>query len=290
MGNPHPIIEILDRSYEDLAAEVTANQKTDHVDVRLRSLLTSEASATMRLRGGFITQLALRSETRGEMVEILHCQKDLSVRKLQATHAMSPVGPSEGLGGQHGPMRWLDHIVYDGRPVLAEEGPELNAIVKGGRGMPVACRSVLLRDNSAVIATTLHARDAAVDTSVGEHFYFAMPAGTTRDVRINNHPIDRLIGAGAADKVASGKAQFWPEPERKLRVELADRAFTLDTGVGAMDGVEGAASGGWLLWQRPGTPSICIEPVAGFTPENPNGLHMPVGSYVGFGTRILDVV
>jgi hypothetical protein len=276
-------------------ASIEANKNATTAPADLVEVSANAAHAAMRRRGGFLAQLTLERSD-GSVVSPLYTEQNLAKPKLVASHAMMPVGPHDGVGGQHGFPRWADYraeALYSERPdfgfahLIAEVA---DYPVNTSRVMSLSPGKLIL---STCIQNNHPEGSGAMDVSLGEHLYFAMPQGATvGDVTINGETLDQLLHPGAAEQISEGQAQFWRGYAGVAAVNMPDdNAFRLETAIHG-HGIQTAVGIGMLLWQRPGEPFICIEPTLGFDQEDGQTLNdglriAPGGGVVALGTAII---
>lgn len=260
-------------TFPDFVAGVKATMNADSVSPAVYELRDGPAEMDIRLHGGFATRLALATPE-GVPVNVLYCGPDLSVPKLRASHPMMPVGQSKGPGGQHGPLRWVEHkVVKEGTTSLGECMVLLSARLPAE--MPAVSRGFTIGASRARLGTALTNvwPDRGGATSLGEHLYFDMPEGTAADVRINGQTVDELFAPDAAKQIDDGIAQFWPSFPGQAEVVMPDeRRFRLEVAAvpaGAVS-ISATARGGMLLWREPGKPFICLEPTLGYGIDGSN--------------------
>ncbi|MEK7153924.1 MAG: hypothetical protein AAB834_08285 [Patescibacteria group bacterium] len=134
-------------------------------------------------------------------------------------------------------------------------------------------------------------------TSMGEHYYFALPEGpeSVEGVTIQGQTIDELLQPGAIAGIRQGESQFWPDFEGMAHIKIPGtgdiRLGASFTDTDAAPQEDTANNLGLMLWQRPGRPFVCIEPTVGFG-RNEDGQFVNTGlvirSYgrVAFSTTI----
>ncbi len=255
-------------------------------DAGMWELHSGYAVAGGRHCGGFVTRLALESVQAGDVVEVLYTPPDAQDIKLSAWHPMMPVGPSDGLGGQHGYLRWVRH--EPGEITQNHLSAAIELTPHRSDAQPELTRVMLLQPDSFTATTLALSRSmSSGGTSWGEHIYFALPEGTPADIRIGGERLDTLLRPGAAQGVAAGDAQFWPDFPGDAVVTFPDKEILLQATYTEAGGYTTVQGFGMLIWQRPGQPSICLEPVRGYSPETGNsGLALPAGRLASMATTI----
>jgi hypothetical protein len=221
-------------------------------------------SLTVRLAGGYIIKGTL-GDAHDKPITVLYSDPDVVSAKINASHAMSPAGASEDIGGQHGIYRWLDYGVVTKRPsklVLQSQNPP---------EYPSLTKEFVLTGHSLSYRTTLTNSTAQpIRTSLGHHLYWHNPAEATTTglqviPRFGEPPLEQ---PGVLEAVTSGDARYWSDfggvatvviPGGN-RFNLQSHAYKVTPGRQTPD----LLAPGMLLWQRPGTHSICFEPVIGY--------------------------
>jgi galactose mutarotase-like enzyme len=254
------------RTPHEWTAAIEANRQAAAVPTDEVVLTAGQARLAVRKRGAFITDLTLQGYG-DQAVDVLYAEADHTKAKLVASHGMMPVGPSEGVGGQHGFLRWADYeITYLNNSERDFGFVTLEADTAGSR-LRVA-RNYALSAAQLLLTTIVENNGAApLRTSLGEHLYFALPEGAgVEDIRIDQTPIDELLYSGATEKIKDGKAQFWPDYSGKISVYMPDdRVLNIENTLGPSTQADERYLG-MLLWQRPGKPYVCLEPTLGFLP------------------------
>lgn len=240
------------------------------------SISDGEAKVTVRLAGGYITEAVLDDE--GEPVSVLYCdpefrdsQASTQPAKINASHDMSPAGVCDDIGGQHGVYRWADFEVAhrDDRHL------EIESVVS--EDFLCLHKAISLDDDGLTIATSLsNTTDEVIDTSLGHHLYWNMEPDEI------DHP-QVLPASGPApmqnpevyEAVMSGDSRYWSGFDGKATIVLPGVGrFLLRSHayITEADGSKSLQPVGLLLWRRPGTDSICFEPVVG----NENSTDEPI--------------
>jgi len=269
--------------------ELEALKSTPLTDPHFVEAKYGPAELQLRTEGAYITRLLLTTSG-GRPVDVLYAGPHTSVRKLDASHIMSPVGPSDGPGGQHGPARWLD---YDAPPHLQTQtrngfaGVQLqskNPLVGPDAEVPFG-KFFELGPHHLYTRTTVYNPTDELRTSIGEHFYFSLEDEFTDGLTVNGQPLDNVLGDGALERVMRGESQFWEGYNGDARIRFpAGHIVSLSTEV---DDVATTDTMGMLIWHREDTPSICFEPTIGFHPERGNeGIELADWSSATLGTRI----
>jgi hypothetical protein len=241
--------------------------------VRLRAPGSEVTTTDVRLKGAMLLHSILENPSAGPAVVLTSTAQDFggyAVPKLGATHPMSPVGPYEGPGGQHGPLRWL--MYHEVPNSQGEWDPYALNLLASERGWPIiAQRTVRMESPSKLVLGTelKNMTQATVGTSIGEHAYFAMPVApqSASDLRVNGLSLDheQIGGGGAFEKVMGGKALLWPGFNGKTDITFPDGRVIR---IGARQyGSRKEQKVDMLIWHRPGTDTICFEPAVGLRPD-----------------------
>lgn len=282
MHVPLQLMPYARRSPAEFEAEIQTNMNADTAPLEAQQVQLGAAQMRIRNRGAFLTHLALVRPGSGETVDVVYSNPNLSIPKLPATHAMMPVGKYNGLGEQHGFLRWAEYDVAYANPEASV--PMTRLLARTALGLPIVSRQFELTHESTARITTVVTNPGATPlrTSLGEHLYLAMPPyGVAHDVRINNHTVNELLGDGAADHIEQGIARFYPDIGSGVDVRLPD-GLPLRIGTDAFRSgpVHTAAGLGMLLWRRPARaadpygpqPFMCFEPTIGFEENGANDL------------------
>lgn len=254
----------------DFADEIEANRSAERVPTEEMHLVTADSSLDVRLRGGFVTNLTLTSPTTGRSLPILYFDREqLAVAKPTGSHVMSPAGPYDGLGGQHGFARWAD---YEELPRPADEEAYTTLQARRSDGGPALTKSYSLSSGALVSRTTLfNPTPQPLHTSLGEHYYFDLQDEQFDGLKLDGQSLDEALGEGAQVALESN-SQRLPDGSTKDGTQVWD--FT--SGQAVIDfpfGHRVRLSASYIaqsefplqlwVWHRPGTPSICFEPVIG---------------------------
>jgi hypothetical protein len=269
--------EVLSGFIEEIEANKAAETAPD-----IESVLKLENSVlSLRNRGCFITELQLTQPGTDKVVTVLHSQPEKNVPKLVASHIMSPVGPSEGPGGQHGFPRWADYkeFALDDGP----DGQKRTALQakRSDNGLDVA-KSFELSGSQLRSETTIYnPSDADEQTSIGEHLYFKLVNEEFAGITLNGRSLDEILGAGTEEGIKVGGAYFWEGFDGEVIIGFPAGHRVLLTAQ-ASDGQLGM-----LFWHREGSESICFEPTVGFNKKDGNnGLILPAYSGATLSTSL----
>lgn len=189
---------------------------------------------------------------------------------------MSPVGKSEGIGGQHGFPRWADYHTFVQRDGPGERRNIAFQAERSDLGQGIA-KLFELETNRLVSVTKASNYEAEpLRTSLGEHFYFSLPDEDVNGLKVNGQSLDRLFGEGVEADVMNGNAFFWRSFNgRPTQIEFPDGRkvmFSANVSTQQQDTL------GMLIWHRPGSPSICLEPTVGFQSSIEN-TSLEIGPY-----------
>lgn len=257
--------------------EIERNRSALEVPTNGFELGTRHSSLGVRARGAYVAWGELTSPTTGRRISIFYPGSSLdklSAPKVSATHPMVPYGPYEGLGGQHGFARWADYrqVLYETRASGAQRLILESVQHDGSLSLT---RSFELSSDSVSIQNTVHnsAPSRNRHTSIGEHAYFNLTGGDPSGLLLDNKGLDELFGSDSMDRIANGDTLFWEIPDNRAAVWFPD-GYGIDIQV-LFEG-ETAYPPALLIWQRAGTESICVEPVAGVSRnEVNNGVVIP---------------
>jgi hypothetical protein len=247
------------------------------------------ASLQVRLRGGFTTRLSLRNPQDGRAIEVLHADDDLKVGKLKATsHTMSPVGPSTGIGEQHGFPRWSDYHVFAGH---VQDGVAISGFQAMTYDHNMGLGKVFGLSRSRLVSDSTLFNFAAdtIQTSLGEHYYFALDSEEAiAGIRVSGVSLEDLFGEGATDAIThNGVSKYWRWFKRDATIHFpAGHSVRLGASV-IRDGEPTKDPVGMLVWHRGDSPSICFEPVVGVS-SKPDDLYDNTGLTIpGYGSVTL---
>jgi hypothetical protein len=267
------------------AEEIKTNTKTAEVSSQVASIETADSSLCIRLRGAYITDCELTSPTNGRRIDVLYSEADLTKPKITATHPMVPAGPHEGIGGQHGFPRWSDYHEFP-----LEDGPndEKRVAVQAKRsdnGLSLV-KYFELTESTLTAHTTIRAEDdTAETTSMGEHMYFSLADEEFDGLKINGQTLDELLGEGSQHTVENDGTLYW---------DFGGEA-NIDFPAGHSVKVSAAFEGdtkhplAMWIWKRPGSPSICFEPIVGvenLDDDDTSGVRVPPYGSATLSTRV----
>lgn len=255
-------------------AVISANKNALNVPVEIVELGAGEGVADIRKWGGGVTYLELKSNSTGETVPILFCDGDISPPKINVTHAMVPYGANEGFAsGQHGFPRWVDYrrVSYANNPDTSSEVGALSEVIleaeQGERGLSLT-RSFELEPETFLITNTIHnSSEVNVQTSIGEHVYFNLEDGNYQTLRVDDKALPDILGEDSYEVLAEGGTLYYGLPEGGIDVRFP-QGHTVNINADFIGETKYPLA--VLFWQRPGTESICIEPVVGVSPEEAN--------------------
>jgi galactose mutarotase-like enzyme len=278
--------------YPEFADTVNSNmgkeQQEQVSNPNFEHISNGKSHADIRNRGGFITDLVLDGE------KILYTPENSTLleSKMRASHPMAPAGPSEGIGKQHGPFRWIDYhqLWNDGSTVaLQAERPDL------GLG---SARLYQLDENSITIEhRLLNSTHESEQTSVGEHLYFQLPDKLDRTIldgiRINDKRLSEALSVEEYESILNDGTPVIADAfsEGPVKISLPNHEIELSSELltGQDDTPTGTPVDLWI-WYKSDSASICFEPVAGTHRENDElknaDLVIPAYDLVNLKTRI----
>ncbi len=269
---------------QSFADQIAFTKNAEIIPATTTTLEYGPSTLSIRHQGCFITNCVFTEPISGSTVSILHSDPDLEVPKLTASHVMSPVGPSEGIGGQHGFPRWADYKEF-----TQNDGPngEKRTSFQAKRSdLGLGLIKTFELTDSSVASTTalLNSKAEARDTSLGEHYYFTLEGGDSSGLTVNGKSLDKLLGEGAEEKIMAGNPIFWPSFEGQVTIN-----FPAGHSIKLSATTEGANESklGMLFWHRSGSESICFEPTLGFSESGQNN-QLSIDPYqtVTLNTRI----
>ncbi|MFZ1812681.1 MAG: hypothetical protein WAU02_04185 [Candidatus Saccharimonadales bacterium] len=267
-------------------SRATKANRGEQIDTDEYSISNLWAQVNVRARGGMITSCLLEDPETTETVPILYCD-DGKKAKASATHSMSPVGPSNEPGGQHGPWRWADFRQFpSGDSRVLHMQAERSDVAE-----PTMTRRVMLPSQSELaITSVVHSNrfEQPETTNLGEHVYLACPENDICEVVINGNTLTDVLPEGMLERVLAGEPYHWATAPETLRIGFVD-GRTLEMSATARvddDGNEVKYSVTYLIWHRPGTDSLCIEPVVGYDQERDSRIELASGASLSLETRI----
>lgn len=267
------------------AQEIETNKNITEVQSQVVSIETMASSLDVRLRGAFITDCELTSPTTGLRTDVLYAESNLEKPKLTATHPMVPAGPYEGIGGQHGFPRWSDYHEF---PLNDGPNGEKQVAVQAKRsdnGLSLV-KAFELTANSLTTHTTIRSsEDTAEETSMGEHIYFTLVDENFEGLEVNGKSLDKLLGEGSQQTVENGDAIYWDFGGEATINFPAGHSVNISA---AFEGDTKHPLAMWI-WKRPGSPSICFEPIVGvakFDDGDTSGVQVPPYGSATLTTRV----
>lgn len=264
---------------------IEANRNAEKVSVSTAEIIAGNSVVDVRLRGAYVTFAELYSPSLGMMVPILYSDSDTELAKLSATHAMIPYGANEGTAsGQHGFPRWSD---YSQVSYSSSQGSPSRLLLEadnteGGLGL---VRGFSLEQSALRITNTVHnATKRSTRSSIGEHAYFNLAHGDFKSLQVNGKSLTEALGNDSYDILGNSGTLYHQLPEQGLDVTFP-QGYTLNINADFIG--ESRYPLAVLFWQRPGTESICIEPVIGVSPSEANdGVLFAPGSNASLSTSI----
>lgn len=239
-------------------------------------LENGDSSIEVRTRGAFITECKLMSfSTEPKAVELLYCDPEISASKLTASHMMTPVGPSEGIGGQHGIARWVDwHVFENPTDAPLSQNPRIVMQAKRGDLGESLFRTLELGKDELIIHSEIQSNvEEDTKVSLGEHLYFPCKEGDIEKIRLymdysedESVSLAEAFGQDIADGILEGEPYYWSGFNGHVDVDFGDdeALVEIDSDLDIGDDTAPIQMVGMLIWHKPGTDSICFEPVAGF--------------------------
>lgn len=194
--------------------------------------------------------------------------------KMDAAHSMVPVGITKGqYVDRHGNSRYRPYQVY-GEPASGEVVLDAH---DDDYGLEHSKTYQLQADGLTVIDSLENTGDSEQHLSIGEHFYIPVQEADIRGITILDgsgnatslelHQMDGEALTGSfADMDAglqAGETFFHMLPSGGSRsFAFPDgRVVTVSAKVESSDGLSNTA--GLFIWHRPGSDTLCIEPLAG---------------------------
>ncbi len=198
--------------------------------------------------------------------------------KIDATHTMLPAGMAE-FGPQHGASRYLkyetDHAIHSEAQLSARDGLHELGHTKTFQVLP---------NGLQIIDDVVKLGEETEGLSLGEHFYFKVDQQQIPE-------IEMLDSSGVATDITvrrkDGSTQtgtirdLWPELSEgnSFFYEGFDGSQLLRLPTGDILKIEahaespdGAIPVQMLIWHRPGTDTVCFEPLAGRTLDSDGNL------------------
>lgn len=241
------------------AEEIEVNKNAIEVSSQVATAETMASSLDVRLRGAYISDCELTSPTTGERVAVLYSEANLAKPKITATHPMVPAGPYEGLGGQHGFPRWSDY--YEFPSVDGLNGDKYIAIQakRSDDGLSLSKTFELTESTVTSHTTIASSEDSTEHTSMGEHLYFSLENENMNGLAINGKSLDELLGDGSEEVIKNDGTLFFNFGGEAVISFPAGHSIKLSA---LFEGQTEYPLAMWI-WKRPGSPSICFEPVVG---------------------------
>lgn len=265
----------IERRAKDLEKVSTTTTTLEHDD---------SSVLVIRQRGCFVADCILAEPISGDATSVLHSDWDLTTSKLTASHVMSPVGSTEGLGGRHGFPRWADYKEFTQRDGPKGEKRTSFQAKRSDLGLGLIKTFELTESSLASSTTLLNSETEATHTSLGEHYYFTLKNEDSSGLTVNGKSLNELLGDGAEEKIMAGDAIFWPLFEGSVVIN-----FPVGHSVKLSASAEGADESklGMLFWHKPGSESICFEPTLGYDEDGQNnGLSIDPYQSITLNTKI----
>ena len=258
-------------SAERVQARVEARRDGEYVHPHTESLYVCGGSkVVVRPSGAVIEALTLadKSGRTTKIHDILYSDGKIGTAKRSASHIMSPAGPFEGLGDQHGAGRWLDWHTFHINP--DEFGKRIAFQAKREDEEETLLRYVHLAERQATFESAVLAPlDQELHTSIGEHWYFKMD-GDLSEVAIDGKNLELFTGDDEVyNKLNAGVPLHIPmrSPLNVWLIDLPGQPLIkMDTQLFSTSGYVPTEL--WI-WRREGVDDyICIEPVVGVSHDN----------------------
>ena len=105
---------------------------------------------------------------------------------------------------------------------------------------------------------------------------------------INDTRLDELLPPGVIATIMAGEPYHWIDNPESLTISFRDgRVIELSaTSAISQNGDSVAHPTSYLIWHKPGTNSICIEPVVGYKPNHDGQIDLTAGSSLQLRIRI----
>jgi hypothetical protein len=278
------IIPLMSETIRSFPEEIGAHRDARTAPSLITHLESGYNSLSVRNRGCFITECELTSAVSGEKTKVLYSDPDSRIPKLPASHVMSPVGPSEGMGGQHGFPRWADYHRFP-----LEDGPNGERRVafqakRSDNGLALAKTFELAGSSLSSQTTIYNSEPYPIWTSIGEHYYFALEGGQLDGLRVNGMTLDELLGDGAEKDIKEDRPRFLESLDKEVIIDFpAGHSIILSAEFTGNTDLEP----GMLVWHKLGSPSICFEPTVGFRANGQNnGIEIAANSGTTLATKI----
>jgi|GEM_PF-6191984 galactose mutarotase-like enzyme len=210
-------------------------------------------SVAIKLSGAYITELKLNKN--GMPYNILFCDSNKSLPKINASHPMCPVGKYTGLGGQHGFPRRINYKIVEKTSNLVKLAA--NGIYDGIQFY----QEFAIDDNGFWLTNNLvNKSQNIISTSTGEHFYFNCDNNFS-NIAINNKTLDKSLGKESIKNIRNGIATHLFRANNNNVITINETKILLQT--------ESSHNNlfGLSFWQRENTKSFCIEPTIGYVDD-----------------------
>lgn len=279
----------------DFAQTIAEHKESEYVPSEQISFMAGEATVTIRERGAFIVTCSLEDPSTGRARRVLYCAetgKDLFVPKITASHTMLPVGPSDGIGGQHGFPRWADYELVGSERGDASTRVVMQAEQSAHHVLSLTREFELHKSTFASLSEARNNSNTVQQTSLGEHYYFDLPNSDVAGIRFDGASLDEVLGEGAIEGINRGEAQFLSYGTQGVCaiIGFSDGKTVRLEGHAVLEVGAVPIEHGLLVWRRPGSPSICFEPTIGYNQKANNGIDIPPRGSVGLITTVDLVV
>lgn len=252
---------------------VEARQQAENAPERYIRLATDSSHLEVRKRGGFITRAALTSPTTGELVEVLYAEANRTSSKLRASHSMSPVGPSDGIGGQHGFPRWMDYELMNGVFAPSEKK---KIILRAKPNLPDQRLVELLKLEDSALLSSIRLTNTGRDplgTSMGKHYYFTLKNGDPEGLLLDGKTIDEIFEPGTQDAIRGGESRIISDFDGSVDIHFPAGHDVRLSAEGRVGNEVANHMLQLMLWhlsgEKPGekSESFCIEPTFGYVED-----------------------
>ena len=158
---------------------------------------------------------------------------------------------------------------------------------RGDVGESTMTRSVDLSDPSALKITSAvqsNKYEESEPTSLGEHAYFACKEPDIYSLLVDGKGLHEVLDGVNLDDIMAGEPYHWRNAPAEMILAFADGRTIKLSAEASVDG--DAVSHDYLVWHRPGTDSICIEPVVGYVPGQAGRIILAPGALITLQTSI----
>jgi galactose mutarotase-like enzyme len=217
--------------------------------------------------------------------------------KTDATITMLPAGGNE-VGPQHGASRYLDYTIESS----VANAVELRA-QDSLRELEHVKKFAIQPDGLTITDKVLNTGDNEMGISVGEHFYFAAPEADLSGIKLLDETgVEQSITVRKLDGTdeTGPFSAFLPELNKGRAVYFGGFSGSQIISIPGLGEIALSAdaiaegkqqSVGLLIWHRPGSNSICFEPVSGFSIDTDGktkngGIQLDSGALAKLSSRV----